>query len=46
MFVILFDVFIEIKEENHHFAGLRGTKIVKKHFVNKLALPSYREEKR
>ena len=45
MFAILFEVvFIEIEEENHHFAGweggcLRGTKVVNKNFVNKLAFP-------
>ena len=46
MFAILFEVLlIEIQEEIHHFAaweggGLRGTKIVNKHFVNKLAFPN------
>ena len=45
MFAILFEVLlIEIPEEIHHFAGWegggsRGTKIVNKHFVNKLAFP-------
>ena len=47
MFAILFEVLlIEIQEEIHHFAGLggggsKGTKIVNKNFVNKLAFPSY-----
>ena len=46
MFVILFEVLlIEIQEEIHHFVvweggGSRGTKIVNKHFVNKLAFPN------
>ena len=46
MFAILFEaLLIEIQEEIHHFAGwegggLRGAKIVNKHFVNKLASPS------
>ena len=46
VFAILFEVLlIEIQEEIHHFSGwdgggLRGTKIVNKHFVNKLAFPS------
>ena len=45
MFAILFEVLlIEIQEEVLHFAGreggvLRGTKIVNKIFVNKLAFP-------
>ena len=45
MFAILFEVLlIEIQEEIHHFAGwegggVRGTKIVNKIFVNKLAFP-------
>ena len=45
MFAILFEVLlIENQEEIHHFAGWegggsRGTKIVNKHFVNKLAFP-------
>ena len=42
----LFDVLlIEIQEEVHHFAGwggwLRGTEIVNKDFVNKLAFPRF-----
>ena len=48
VFAILFEVLlIEIPEEIHHFAGweggggLRGTKIVNKHFVNKLAFPKF-----
>ena len=47
MFAILFEVLlIEIQEEIHHFAGwegggLRGTKTVNKHFVNKLAFPIF-----
>ena len=45
VFAILFEVLlIEIQEEIHHFAvwegGLRGAKIVNKHFVNKLAFPN------
>ena len=50
MFAILFEVLlIEIQEEIHHFAGWegggsRGTKIVNKHFVNKLAFPNYTHE--
>ena len=46
MFAILFEVFlIEIQEEIHHFAGwegggVKGTKIVNKNFVNKLAFPT------
>ena len=47
MFAILFEVLlIEIQEKIHHFAGLGGggglggTKIVNKHFVNKLAFPT------
>ena len=46
MFAILFEgLLIEIQEEIHHFAvlgggRLRGTKIVNKHFVNKLAFPN------
>ena len=44
VFAILFEVLlIEIQQEIHHFAGwtggFRGTKIVSKHFVNKLAFP-------
>ena len=45
MFAILFEaLLIEIQQEIHHFAGwegggLRCTKIVNKHFVNKLAFP-------
>ena len=44
MVAILFEaLLIEILEEIHHFAGweggLMGTKIVNKHFVNKLAFP-------
>ena len=44
VFAILFEVhLIGIQEEIHHFAGweagLRGAKIVHKHFVNKLAFP-------
>ena len=44
MFAVLFEaLLIEIQEEIHHFAGWeggsRGTKIVNKHFVNKLAFP-------
>ena len=45
MFAILFEgLLIEIQLEIHHFTvlgrgGLRGTKIVNKHFVNKLAFP-------
>ena len=48
MFAILFEVLlIEIQEEIHHFAGWegggsRGTEIVNKNFVNKLAFPNYR----
>ena len=44
-FAILFEVLLtEIQEEIHHFAGWegggsRGTKIVNKNFVNKLAFP-------
>ena len=47
MFTILLEVFlIQIQEEIHHFAGwegggLRGTKIVNKDFVNKLAFPKH-----
>ena len=46
MFAILFEVlFLQIREEILHFAGweggLRGTKIVNKHFVNKLAFSIY-----
>ena len=43
----LFEVIlIEIQEEIHHFAGwegggLRGTKIVNKHFVNEWAFPIF-----
>ena len=45
MFAILFEVLlIEIQEEIHRFAGckggVRGTKIVNKNFVNKLAFPN------
>ena len=46
MFAILFEgLFIEIQEEIQHFAvlgggGLRGTKIMNEHFVNKLAFPT------
>ena len=45
VFAILFEVLlIEIQEEIHHFAGwgggLRGTKVVNKHFVNKRAFPT------
>ena len=46
MFAILFEVLlIEIQEEFHHFAGwegggIRGTKIVNKSFVSKLAFPN------
>ena len=36
---------MENQEEIHHFAGweggVKGTKIVNKHFVNKLAFPNY-----
>ena len=44
VFAILFEaLFIEIKEEIHHFAvlggGVRGTKSVNKLVVNKLAFP-------
>ena len=47
MFAILFEVLlIEIQEEIHHFVGWegggsRGTKIVNKTFVNKLAFPTF-----
>ena len=50
MFGILFEVLlIEIQEEILHFAGwegggLRRTKIVNKHFVNKLAFPNNNPE--
>ena len=46
MFAFLFEaLLIEVKEEIHHFAGweeggLRGTKVVNKIFVNKLAFPN------
>ena len=47
MFAILFEgLLIEIQEEIHHLlfweegGGLRGTKIVNKHFVNKRAFPN------
>ena len=49
-FTILFEIIlIEIQEEIHHFAGwdgggLRGTKIVKKHFVNKLAFSNQKHK--
>ena len=52
MFAILFEVLlIEIQEEIHHFAGWegggsRGTKIVNKNFMNKLAFPNSRESSR
>ena len=45
MFAILFEVLLkEMQEEIHRSAGwegggLRGIKIVNKHFVNKLAFP-------
>ena len=48
MFAILFEVLLlEIQEEIHDFAGWeggggsRGTKIVNKNFVNKLAFPKF-----
>ena len=47
---MLFEVLlIEIQEEIHHFAGwegggLRGTKMVNKTFVNKLAFPNHVQE--
>ena len=47
MFAILFEaLLIEIQEEIHHFAvlgggGPRGTEIVNKNFVNKLAFPIF-----
>ena len=47
MFAILFEaLLIEIQEEIHHFAGwegggLRGTKIMNKNYVNKLAFPKF-----
>ena len=50
MFAILFEVLLaQIQEEIHHFAGWeeggsRGTKIVNKNFVNKLAFPIYCRE--
>ena len=50
MFAILFEVLlIKIKEEIHHFdgwegGGLRGTKIMNRNFVNKLAFPKDRDK--
>ena len=51
LFAILLEgLLIEIQEEIHHFAvlggggGLRGAKIVNKHFVNKQAFPLCRAE--
>ena len=47
VFAILLEVLlIQIQEEFHHFAGweggvLRGTKIVNKNFVNKVAFPTF-----
>ena len=46
MFAILFGLLIEIQEEIPHFAGWegggsRGTKLVNKNFVNKLAFPNW-----
>ena len=52
MSAILFEaLLIEIQEEIHHFAGwegggsgLRGTKLVNKNIVNKLAFPNYTQK--
>ena len=51
-FAILFEaLLIEFQEEIHHFAGwegggLRGAKMVNKHFVKKLAFPKIEVFKR